>query len=154
MPVLLNKPIDTVSLDQAKVANINIETNEEQGRQWVDLYIVYGKVINELFTQHAHPKSGVEAEQLHFETGLHPEQANVALGVCNTCSKQFIGAVSGDCDVDGCAGQIEPYDGMIRLIGPVYELIKNHMYNFLLNEQVIDVETGEMKKLLDATEIE
>lgn len=149
MPINLNVPLKTIILDKAKIANINVEINPEQGRMWVDLYVVFGKDFDEVFVQYPNPKTGEDAEHFHFETGLHPKSPNPVLGFCDTCGKKIIGIKTGECPVQKCNGIIQPYNGLSQLISPFYDVIRDHIYKFITTEQVPNLETEELEPILD-----
>lgn len=151
MSVILNSPHQSKTLDRVKIANIEVEYNPAQGRCWVIFWLVLGYNDTEgNFVQHVHPETGsVEYRQLKIENGINPFD-NSALGACDTCGKQHP-RISGECDADGCAGTVKPYDGWNRLtqLNGIFEAIRATSYEFLLAESALGPD-GEPLRLLDA----
>jgi len=130
MPVTLNNPLETVTLDKARIAKFSIENNAFKGQRWVEIWVVLGRFVDGEWEEWSDPRTGHEAIYFKIENNKHP--------------------LSPDARLDG-------YDGFTRLMGSVpggssfSAAMKIALYSFLLSETVAHPETGEPTKLLDAT---
>jgi len=115
-----------------------------------------GRIENGTFIEYADPITGAEAIYYKIENGKNPLDNDQALGRCNACGA-WHKAIGGNCTHEGCSGIVQPYDGFTRLaLGTPTELdnyrnlLKNGLYGFLTTEEVPDLITGEMRKLIEA----
>jgi len=157
VPIRLSNPLQTVTLDLARIAAMKIETNPCIGQMFVEIWVIVGRLEDGKLVQYPDPRTGQPAAwYFKIEDGNHPMAPNRALGRCPNCGA-WHQTVAGVCGVEGCEGVIVPYDGMTRLCmaapsgACMYEAIQNAAYAFLLGEKVPDPVTGELVKLLDGT---
>ena len=151
---LTNPYTPPAALELAKIAAVKVEENRED---WIDLWIVYGTEEGGAFREYQDPVTGqvIAAVLVHLEDGHHPlAPRGTALSRCDTC--EAWGAFPGPCEVDGCSGTREPYDGLTRLLALEADRPRavlsfwRALYRFLMAEEVPDPSTGELRKLLDA----
>lgn len=169
MPVTLVEPKEAVLLDQARIAAIKIENNPYMGTYWIEVFLVYGRMVADVWEQHADPNNGAIAQYYRIAPGENPHArpafsgsdpsgSGSPLGKCDGCGAWDISKRSGPCSGEGCNGTVHPYDGFQRLAAAAprgasnYDVIKNAVYDFLTTEEVPDPVTGEIRKLLAATE--
>jgi hypothetical protein len=159
MSVILKTPVNTVSLDRIRIASIKIEYNPSIGQLWTEYWLTIGKLLvpddQTTFKQYYDQQTGAEVfAYLKIEDGMNPFRPGMALGKCAECGKWF-NAISGACDVDGCGGIINPYDGWTRMAsvivpeGTIFNAISTSSYAFLAAEEVPDPDTWELKYLID-----
>jgi len=156
VPVKLNHPYQSVSLDTVKVAAIKIEENTAHGTRWIEVWAILGRMEDGQFVQYADPFTGQLAwRYFKIEDGNHPCQSNLGLGKCGTCHGWLRGQTSGE--HEGCGGVVAPYDGWERLTAAIpagasiREAIARAVYSFLLSERVPDLGTWEPAPLIDGT---
>lgn len=156
MPVKLTHPYQSVALDTVKVAAIKIEENSGKGTHWIEIWAVLGRMEGDVFVQYADPFTGQLAwRYFKIEDANHPLQSGLGLGKCGACAEWLRGQTSGE--HEGCGGVVAPYDGWERLTGQIpagasiREAIARAVYAFLLSEQVPDLNTWELAKLIDGT---
>lgn len=153
MPLKLRQPLETKSLDTVRIAAFKFEDNKNVGTQWVEIWVVIGRMNNGLFEQFNDPITGKEHHKhIKIENGLHPLNHSMSLGRCDICGRW---SQYGECSKTVCTGIIKPYDGMERLRkkmispGPVLQSVKGLLYDFLINEIVPHPATFEPIQLLN-----
>jgi len=163
MSKLLVAPKETIALDRMRIAAFKVEDNVTQGRRWVEVWVVLGRrqIADDdtSFQQFVDPETGDEVYQyIKLENAMHPLSSGTALGKCSVCGN-WMTAIGMDCDVEGCSGVSQAYDGAHRLIlmqetntTLSYTAFKQLLYSFLMDEMVPHPETWELVRLLDAQE--
>lgn len=138
MPIDLDTPVDFNPPEMAAIGAIKIENI---AGQWMDIWITYGDVVDDVFVETVDPYSGtrVQATQIHIEDGLHPLVPNMSLRKCPQCGRWF--KLTTECP--DCLTATGLYDGWTRLIqtvvsGSVHAKFMDVIYAFLVAEQVPD----------------
>lgn len=156
MPVQLSNPKQTVALDRIRIASFKVEDNPYRNQYWIEIWCVLGRMENGAFVEYLDPNTGAEAVYFKIENGKHPLDNDQGLGRCNACGA-WAKTISGNCEADGCSGEIQPYDGFVRLalgtppaLDTYRNILKDGLYAFLTTEEVPDPVTGEMRKLIEA----
>lgn len=153
MSVTLADPKQTVTLDKARIAAFKVEDNPGKGTYWLEIWVVLGVEVDGVFVEYPDPETGLDAQYIKIENGKHPLDNSQAFGKCRDCGAP-VAAIAGVCLEDGCAGEVIPYDGFTRLVtttpvgSTVRDVIKDCLYAFLASEDVPDLHTGQMRKLL------
>lgn len=153
MPATLN-PEEQVNIpaqlvDTIKIVNHQVEDNIEQ---WIDIYYVFGTMVDGDFVQYFDPITamGIPVQRVKLENGAHPLTPGSALKKCPTCEKWF--QLETVCDVLSCNSiALENYDGFTRALTwgatdpdhyapPIcpYTVTKKALYEFLMLEVVPD----------------
>jgi len=158
MPVTLNHPFISKTIDKARVAAIKIEENAPRNQRWIEVWVTCGYEEGGQFIQMVQPYTGAEVMlYVKIENGMHPLQSGRLLSKCDVCRAQASVEAGSLCTVPGCPGVMRAYDGWTRVStalthgASVYEEIARVLYTFLLTEWVPDPDTWELKPLLDAS---
>jgi len=149
-------------LDKARVAAFKPELNKYQGRLWLEVWVVIGKLLDpedeDSFVEYPVPGTGKAALEFKIEDGVHPLRPGTALGKCRTCGA-WHPRTAGVCGDDGCEGTVVMYDGFTR-VRQVPEVIEgdccfsiqaDKILEFLVTEEVPDPDTWEIVKVFNAT---
>lgn len=159
--VLLDKPINIVALDHARIANVVFEHNPAIGQRWIEFWITPGRLEKpgdpDSFMPYVNPVTGEGAWHIKVENGHHPLRPSMGLGRCDTCGAWQKGLPGGPCPGKGCGGTVEPYDGWTRFMtsqAPAHQgiglQVMETSYRFLLDEEVPDPDDfRSMVKLLE-----
>jgi len=162
MLATISHPDPTVPLDKARIASYKPELNAGQGRLWLEVWVVLGKLLDpedeDSFVEYPVPSTGAAALEFKIEDGVHPLRPGTGLGKCDQCG-EWHPRMSGPCGLPGCEGTVIMYDGFSRIRTPPEEIDGDccflihsaKMLEFLVNEEVPDPDTWEMVKVLDAT---
>jgi len=150
MPVTLNRTIEPVTLDSAKVVAFKVENNVER---WVEVWVAFGQDVDGAFVEYRDPATGSTVSPAYFkvEDGLHPLSPHMSLRKCPACGLWW--KLEAECS---CGESTVPYDGFTRLAssspsgGSLYAAIAVALYAFLTSEIVPDPSTWELVRLLDA----
>lgn len=156
MPVELVIPDQPPALTHARVMRIEIEDNIECS---VTLYVSLGTMDDGNFVEWRHPVTGLTATtKIKVEDGHHP-LTEQALGKCSTCDKWWPSTMCPECSGSPA---LTMYDGYTRLTAmlvselglsssnDVRTVIGAACYAYLLDENIPDPDTWELRKLISA----
>ncbi len=161
MFIILTEPVQVPDLNRISIANIEIEHNPQRGRAWAEIWCVWGYLEEPgnpmSFVECKHPVTGEDATLFKIEDGHHPIAHDMALGKCPTCGA-WHQRISSVCGVDGCDGDVAPYDGFTRVMAEmtadgedVGTAVQRIAYTFLLTEVIPDHNTWELRPLVAGT---
>lgn len=152
MPVTLNRTIEPVVLDSAKVVAFKVENNLEH---WIELWVSFGQLVGGNFAEYRDPDTGatIPPAYLKIEDGHHPLSPDMALRKCAACDLWY----RLELECPACSGPTAAYDGFSRLVGGspppggnLHDVISTAIYAFLVGESVPDPDSWELVRLLDA----
>ena len=157
MPIELIIPDQPPALTHARIMRIEVEDNIEKS---VVLWVSLGTKEGEEFVEWHHPITGVTSTiRIKLEDGHHPI-TGTALGKCPICDRWWPSTMCPECQEHPA---LNMYDGFSRLTADMTPQVVGladttnlrtfvgaACYAFLLNEEIPDPDTWEIRKLLSA----